>query len=94
VIVVIAPAAEADMGEILDYIAIDNPGRAESFVDEIIDRCLDIPEFPEAGTARPDVADGARSIVHGRYLILYRLRPGEVRIERIVHGSRSLPDSL
>ncbi len=61
------------MGEILDYIALDNPDRAESFVDEIIDGCLEIPAFPEAGTARPDVADGARSIVH---------------------GSRSLPDSL
>ncbi|MAZ90932.1 MAG: plasmid stabilization protein [Maricaulis sp.] len=72
-IVVLAPAAEADMGEILDYIALDNPDRAESFVDEIIDGCLEIPAFPEAGTARPDVADGARSIVH---------------------GSRSLPDSL
>ena len=37
------------MGEILDYIALDNPDRAESFVDEIIDGCLEIPAFPEAG---------------------------------------------
>lgn len=92
--VVFAQAAESDIGEISDFIALDNPRRAESFVDAMIDRCLDIPAFPEAGVARPDIAEGIRSVMHGPYLIPYRIDAGQVRIERIVHGSRTLPDSL
>ncbi|MED5549289.1 MAG: type II toxin-antitoxin system RelE/ParE family toxin [Pseudomonadota bacterium] len=87
-----APAATADLSAIAGYIALDNPARAESFTDELVDRCLDIPDFPESGVARSDLEPGIRVLVHGRYLILYRMLPGEVRIERIVHGSRTLPD--
>ena len=38
--VIITEPAEADLEEIGDYIARDNEARAETFVAEIIERCL------------------------------------------------------
>ena len=41
-------AAEADLEQIGDYIARDNPARALSFVRELARSCLELAEMPEA----------------------------------------------
>ncbi len=47
-------------------------------------------EFPESGPLRPDIADGARMLVIVRWLALYEITTGGVRIMRIVDAARNL----
>lgn len=88
----LSPRAAADLEEIGDYIARDNPVRASSFVAELEGKCKAIAASPELYPSRIDLAPGLRMAVHGRYLVLYRDLPGEdtVRVERVLHGARNL----
>ena len=47
-------------------------------------------EFPESGPARPDIADDARMLVIVRWLALYEITKGGVRIMRVVDAVRNL----
>ena len=89
----LSPRAAADLEEIGDYIARENPARAASFVAELEAKCRAVAETPELYPARADLAPGLRMAVHGRYLVLYRALPDQkaVRIERVLHGARNLP---
>jgi toxin ParE1/3/4 len=89
----LSPRAAADLEEIADYIARDNPVRAASFVAELEATCQAVAASPEHYPARSDLAPGLRMAVRGRYLVLYRNLPGEntVRVERVLHGARNLP---
>ena len=87
-----SPEAAADLEEIGDYIAKDNPTRALSFLDELENYCYQSAERPEAFPKREDLAPGLRMAVYGNYLILFRIQAQEIRIERIVHGARKLGD--
>lgn len=51
---------------------------------------LGLRDFPGRGTARPEIGEGARSIVVGNYLVLYRVGAEAVEIVRFVHGARDL----
>lgn len=73
----LSPRAAADLEEIAEYIARDNPGRAASFVAELEAKCRAVANSPELYPARADLAPGLRMAVHGRYLVLYRDLPGE-----------------
>jgi toxin ParE1/3/4 len=86
----LSPRAAADLEEIAEYIARDNPIRAATFVAELEAKCRAVAETPELYPARTDIAPGLRMAVHGRYLVLYRDLPdeGTVRIERVLHGAR------
>lgn len=88
---IILPAAKADLIEIGDFIAQDNPARALSFVAEIEAKMLQAAERPESFPARDDVHEGLRSARHGRYLIFFLARVEEVQIIRVLHGARDLP---
>jgi toxin ParE1/3/4 len=101
---ILSPRAVADLEEIADYIARDNPVRAATprvrppagpracFIAELEAKCRAIAETPELYRARTDLAAGLRMAVHGRYLVLYREPPGEntVRVERVLHSARNL----
>ncbi|HEX3411917.1 MAG TPA: type II toxin-antitoxin system RelE/ParE family toxin [Stellaceae bacterium] len=91
---VFSPRAEADLEEIGDYIARDDPARAISFLDELRAHCDHIAATPASYPAREDLAAGLRMAVHGRYLVLFRSDLDGVRIERIVHGARRLRGSI
>ena len=85
------PLAEADLEAIGDCIARDNPRRALTFIRELRQRCEQIADMPRAAPLRPELGAGVRVVTFGRYLICYAERgDGQVVIERIVHGARSL----
>jgi len=88
----LSPRAAADLEEIADYIARDNPARAATFVAELEAKCRAVAETPELYPARTDLAPGLRTAVHRRYLVLYRDLQGKntVRIERVLHSARNL----
>jgi len=85
-----APSAERDLEDIADYIAIDNPERALSFVRELRERCGKIGNFPQSARRFPKLGDDAHVLPFGNYVILYRDLPGEISIERIIHSARDI----
>jgi len=86
--VILSALAAQDLEDIGDFIAADNPGRAVSFVTELRQRCATLAEMPLAYPRREDFGKGVRLMVHRRYLVLYRVVRRQVRIERVLHGSR------
>jgi toxin ParE1/3/4 len=54
------PQAEIDLEEVGDYIALDNPGRAVSFIREMRQHCEKIAGGPDHYAARPDLGDTIR----------------------------------
>jgi toxin ParE1/3/4 len=53
-----------------------------------------LADFPESGRARPEIAAGARSIVVGRYPVLYRISGEHVDIVRVIHVAREITGLL
>ena len=88
---IFSPAAREDLLAIGLYIAEDNPYRADSFVAELEAKVSSIGASPQSFPMRNDVSPGLRCAIHGRYLIFFRDLAHEVRIIRILHGSRNLP---
>ena len=82
-------AAEADLEEISDYIKADNPERAVSFVNEIIDAGEAIADMPRAFALVPSLEHkGIRRRPFGNYPIFYRAERDAVEILHVVRGSR------
>jgi toxin ParE1/3/4 len=71
-------------------IAKDNPRRAVSVVDELIDRCESLADhplrFPEV---RSLSGRSLRELSHGCNVILYGVDGDAVDIVRVVHGARN-----
>ncbi len=88
---VILPAARADLIEIGDFIAQDDPRRAASFVVEIERKMREAAERPMSFPARDELHEGLRVARHGRYLIFFVEQGDEVRVVRVLHGARDLP---
>lgn len=88
--VVITGEAEADLENIADYIASDNPARAATFVAELREKAEAIGHMPHAYPPRPDLGPDFRTAIYGRYLIVFRDLPEAVYVLRVVHGARDL----
>lgn len=75
--------------EIEDYIAMDSPTRAISFVSELIDQADTLAKFPESGRAVPeDVEHLRRELIYEGYRIIYRAEDTSVYILSVFEGSR------
>ncbi|ESQ74938.1 type II toxin-antitoxin system RelE/ParE family toxin [Asticcacaulis sp. AC402] len=85
-----SPSSDRDLEDIADFIATDSPARAFTYIDEIRARCFRLLDAPNGGSPRDDLRQGLRVVPFGNYLIFYRIYPGELRIERILHGARNL----
>jgi plasmid stabilization system protein ParE len=89
--VVITAAAKADLLAIRRIIEADNPSRALSFVEELLDRCLALADTPRAYPLVPRYERfGIRRCVHGGYLIFYRLQPEQIEVIHILQGARDI----
>ncbi len=88
-IVVYTAEAEADLERIGDFIALDNPSRAITFVQEITRRCEMLADMPRAFPQVPRYEDGdIRRRPYGSYLIFYRVGDGRVEVLHILHGAQ------
>jgi plasmid stabilization system protein ParE len=86
---IISTAARADLAAIEDYIAADNPARAASFVDELVDRCEDLATQPERfPLVAPFRRAGIRRRPYRGYLIFYRIAGDVVEVLRVIFGAR------
>ena len=82
--------ARADLLDIWLEIASKNPAAADRLYDRLEARVKVLGEFPEIGTARPDISAEVRMLADGSYLILYRIATDNVQIVRVLHGAREI----
>lgn len=89
------PVAEADLDNIVDYIAEDSPIRAGQFGQELRDKIKLLAQYPELGRAgRPGLPAFLRElVVHRNYIIFYRVRDESSTIEilRVKHTAQQMP---
>ncbi|WP_045476174.1 type II toxin-antitoxin system RelE/ParE family toxin [Serpentinimonas barnesii] len=89
------PMAEADLDGIMDYIAQDNPTRAEAFGQQLRDKTLPLAQHPKLGrTGRPGLPAFVRElVVHPNYIVFYRVLAdaGTVEILRVKHVAQKMP---
>jgi toxin ParE1/3/4 len=83
-------AAKADLIDIWQYIADDNPDAADRMLDRIWDGFCVIERCPYGGTARPELAINLRCYSVGNYVIYFRPAPRGVEIVRVLHGARDV----
>ena len=88
-----SPEAARDLQEIHDFIASDSPAYAANLCKKIYDAIGRLAVFPRSAPEAPELP-GRRQLVVDSYLVIYRVDPGAIAILAIVHGARSLPDTL
>jgi plasmid stabilization system protein ParE len=93
--VVLTPQSQNDLRAIVTYIAKNNPERARTFGNELIDRALSLATFPELGRVVPEIGEPAvREIIYGSYRVIYEIFPDRetIYILRFWHGARGEPE--
>jgi plasmid stabilization system protein ParE len=80
--------ANMDLEAIGDWIAQEDPQRAVTFVRELRKAAGALARYPRRYPALAGSRFQVRKKVHREYLIFYRVDEAEVRILRVVHGSR------
>jgi toxin ParE1/3/4 len=92
---VITSVALSDLEQIGNGIAVHNPLRAVSFVEELEARCSALPAMP---LAYPLVSRkkgcGVRRIVHGNDLIFYRADPDAVVVLHVLAARMNVDEIL
>ena len=84
--------AIADLLQIVDYIADENPDAAQALKDEIEVRTSRLPDNPRLH--RAGRVDGTREmIVRPNYIVVYEENAAAVTILRIVHAARRWPET-
>lgn len=87
--VIYASAARLDLLEIAAWIAEDNPVRAESFAEELIQACDKLADMPHRFQLVPGHEEsGIRRRPWGNYLMYYRVGDDSVQILHVLHGAR------
>ncbi len=86
----LTPEAEADLIGISNEIGRDNPERAVSYVEELLDRTSEAADNPGLFRVRPEWGRAMRCARHGIYLILFEIEEGGVVVLRYLHGRRNI----
>ena len=89
--------AQRDLQTIYDFVAREAPHRANAFIDGLLDAIESLGTMSErAAVPRDEVlaSRGFRALVHGAYLVFYKLTRSQVRVHRVIHGHRAYRDLL
>ena len=82
--------ARRDLRDIWHYTDQNDTGAADRQLRRIAEKIAQISQVPEMGRPRPELGEGLRSFVTGRYLIFYQLEPAILRVVRIMHTARDI----
>ena len=92
--IIIAPSAQADLADIVRYVAQHNSDAAARLGYELITHTENLANFPELGRIVPECQQpNLREVICRSYRIIYRLRRDEQRIDivRFWHAARGFP---
>ncbi len=85
------PFADADLEAIYFFIAKDSPDRAIGFLRRVRSFCDTLQSMPLRGRSRGDLADGVRTIVFERRVIVaYRVLQDELKILRLFYAGQDI----
>lgn len=78
--------------EIEDFIATDNPERAKTFIDELIEYTeQNLPDKPQLGRMIPETANPEiRELLYKKYRLVYRVKLKIIEILTVFEGHRLL----
>jgi toxin ParE1/3/4 len=82
--------AEADLVEIANFIAEDNPAAAERYIRRLRERIEVLRAFPESGH-RIRKRSNIRALVERPIIIVYAVKVERIEILRFWHGARGNP---
>jgi plasmid stabilization system protein ParE len=86
--VIVGPVAEEDLESIGDYLALNAPQTALSFLKDMRRAISRLASFPEAHPPVPGYeGKGVRYTVNGKYLIFYKVNH-DVHVLRVLHSAR------
>jgi toxin ParE1/3/4 len=86
--VIFTQAAEREFEAIGDHIALSNPLRAVSFVQELRERRFSLVDMPTRFPLMHRYSStGIRRCLHGKYLIFYRMGGTDIEIIHVLHGA-------
>jgi toxin ParE1/3/4 len=87
-----SPLALDRVAEITEYIAADNPGAAENWVNAVFEKVKELKKFPEIGRVIPEVDNKSiRELIYGNYRIVYRVEETRLSVLTVRHGKQILP---
>ena len=89
-----SPESVEDLESIVSYIAVDDPQKAESYGNKLIDRALGSKVMPRKGRVVPEFGNAdIREFIQGNYRIVYRVRDKmkTVDILRFWHAAQGTP---
>ncbi len=84
--------AEADLAEIILYIAGDDIDAAIRISDSFTNLFELMNENPKMGRLRPELQEGLRSFPESNYIVFYRIWAGRVTIARVLHSAREIDE--
>lgn len=83
--------AEGHLDAIYDFIAQDSPQYAMRMVDRLTRRSQQIADFPLSGRKVPEYEmDQIREVIEGSYRIIYYIKPNQIDVLAIIHGSQDI----
>ena len=83
------------LANIYEYIALNSPVYAMRTVDKITRRSEQIANFPDSGRKVPEYdTKDVRELIEYPYRIIYRIKPDQIDVLAVIHGSRLLPNNL
>ena len=88
---VVLKKSEDDLGEIIDYIAWDNPKAALELYETFLKQFEYLSLFPEVGRLRKEFQPIVRSLPVGNYVIFFR-ESSPLEIIRVLHGARDITE--
>lgn len=87
--------ATADLEEIGEYIALDDPVAAERWVELLLATAQRAGELPFSGRRVPELGrDDIREVLRRSYRIIYRILDDRVEVLTVFEGHRRLPGDL
>ena len=89
--VVVTPTAEANLDEIMHFIALDSPTAARRFIAGLRTKIKTLAAMPKRCPLAPeDGFDGLeiRHLIYGNYRIVFVIDAGQVVVLQVRHGAR------
>ena len=91
-------AAENDLKNILEYVAMDNPGNAIAILRRIKAKALHLNSLPERGRIVPELMDQGiltyRELVIPPWRLIYRISNQNVYVLSVLDSRRNVEDIL
>jgi len=88
------PSATAHLRAAYEYIAQDNGAAAESLVKRILSAVEILGQYPEIGRLGRVNATRELVIAGTPFVVVYRIRRGEVDILAVFHAARKWPEEF